>query len=183
MRLGERDRCDAQIGAGEVTVAVHFRPVDNCGSDDTDEGEADRQLDELVQELRLVVPGTTVLFAFLLSVPFSDRFDQLRAWDRVVYFVAFLAAAGALVFFLAEAGYHRIRGKPYNKRIMIRTISRQAVVGLSLLGLSLVAAVILVADFVYGPVAAAAVGAPVAIGALGIWFWLPLRRRWRGDPE
>src|SRR5215212_12071209 len=56
---------------------------------DTNDEEADRQLGELVQELRLVLPGTTVLFGFLLSVPFSSRFDGLTTFDRIVFFVAF----------------------------------------------------------------------------------------------
>jgi hypothetical protein len=66
---------------------------------------------------------------------------------------------------------------------MVRTTSRQAVAGLSLLGLSLVSCVVLVADFVYGVVVACAVAAPLAVGALAIWFGIPLWRRWRGDPN
>ena len=133
--------------------------------EDNDE-EDDRQLDELVQELRLVLPGTTVLFAFLLSVPFSSRFEQLTTIDRLVFFVAFIASALALTFLLAEAGYHRVRGRPYDKHVMVRTTSRQAVVGLAMLGLALVSCVVLICDFVYGPaVAWAVVGAARPRGA------------------
>jgi amino acid transporter len=146
------------------------------------DGESDRQLNELVQELRLALPGTTVLFAFLLSVPFSARFDELTTFDRVVYFVAFLAAGLALVCLLAEAGYHRVRGRPYNKLVMIRTTSHQAVLGLAALGVSLISSVILVADFVYGSGVALLVAVPLCLGALWMWFGLPLWRRWRGDP-
>jgi amino acid transporter len=149
---------------------------------DNDE-EDDRQLNELVQELRLVLPGTTVLFAFLLSVPFSSRFEQLTRLDRLVYFVAFIASALALTFLLAEAGYHRVRGRPYDKQVMIRTTSKQAVVGLAMLGLALVCCVVLICDFVYGPVVAWTVSVPLGLGALGMWFGLPLARRWRGDPR
>ena len=156
------------------------RPDDQ--RDDQRADEVDRHLDELVQELRLVLPGTTVLFAFLLSVPFSARFEQISPLDRRVYFVAFIATALALVFLLAEAGYHRLRGKPYDKEAMIRTTSKQAVVGLGLLGVALVACVVLVADFVYGSAVAAWVTVPLAIGAIGMWFGIPLSRRWRGDP-
>ena len=101
--------------------------------------EQDRRLHELVQELRLLLPATTVLFGFLLSVPFSSRFDSLSSTDRVVHFCAFVSSALALVFLLAEAGYHRLRGRPYDKDVMIRTTSRQAVMGLALLGTSLLA--------------------------------------------
>jgi len=151
--------------------------------DDPTEIEADHQLEELVQELRLVLPGATVLFGFLLSVPFSSRFDLLTTLDRVVYMVAFLSASLALVLLLAEAGYHRIRGKPYDKYLMVRTSSRQAVAGLASLGVSLLACVVLVADFVYGAVLAMAVAVLLGGGALWLWFGLPLMRRLRGDPS
>lgn len=156
--------------------------MDSAPEDVNDE-EADRQLSELVQELRLVLPGTTVLFAFLLSVPFSARFDTLTTFDRVVYFVAFMAAGLALVFLLAEAGYHRVRGKPYDKLVMVRTTSHQAIAGLIGLGVSLISCVVLVADFVYGPVVAICVAIPLGVGSLGMWFGLPLWRRFKGDPN
>ena len=145
--------------------------------------ESDRRLNELLQELRLALPGTTVLFAFLLSVPFSARFETVTTADRVVFFVAFLAAGLALVCLLAESGYHRVRGRPYNKEVMIRTTSHQAVAGLAALGVSLVSCIILVADFVYGSSVALLVAVPLCIGAVWMWFGLPLWRRWRGDPS
>ncbi|MCY7299026.1 MAG: DUF6328 family protein [Ilumatobacteraceae bacterium] len=151
--------------------------------DDPTENGADHQLEELVQELRLVLPGATVLFGFLLSVPFSSRFDLLTTLDRVIYMVAFLSAALALVLLLAEAGYHQIQGKPYDKHLMVRTSSRQAVAGLAWLGVSLLACVVLVADFVYGAVLAVAVAVPLGAGAVWLWFGLPLMRRLRGDPS
>ena len=166
-------------GVAQSTPDARERAVD----EEQAEAEVDRQLDELVQELRLVLPGTTVLFAFLLSVPFSNRFSDLSTLDRIVFFVAFLSSALALIFLLAEAGYHRLRGKPYDKHVMVRTASRQAVVGMSLLGLSLVACVVLVADFVYGSVIAAAVAIPLGVGAIAVWFGIPLWRRRHGDPS
>jgi hypothetical protein len=148
---------------------------------DRDE-EADRQLNELVQELRLVLPGTTVLFGFLLSLPFSAGSTTLTTFDRVVYFVAFLAPRLAMVFLLAEARYHRLRGQPYDKQVMISTATRQAVAALVSLGISLIACVVLVADFVYGPFVALTVAVPLGVGALWMWFGLPLWRRLHGDP-
>ena len=91
-----------------------------------------------------------MLFGFLLSVPFAAGSAELTTFDRVVYFVAFLGAGLAMVFLLAEAGYHRVRGKPYDKQVMIKTATRQAVAALVSLGVSLVAGVVLVADYVYG---------------------------------
>lgn len=144
--------------------------------------EADRQLNELVQELRLVLPGTTVLFGFLLSLPFAAGTSTLTRFDRVVHFIAFMAAAVALVLLLAEAGYHRIRGKPYDKQVMIRTATHQAIAALASLGISLMACVVLVADLVYGAIVAFAVAMPLGAAALWLWFGLPLWRRLHGDP-
>jgi archaellum biogenesis protein FlaJ (TadC family) len=146
------------------------------------DAEADRQLNELVQELRLVLPGTTVLFGFLLSLPFSAGADTLTAPDRVAYFVAFLGAGMAVVLLVAQAGYHRLRGKPYDKQVMIRTATHEAIAALVSLAISLLACVVLVTDLVYGPVAAFGVAIPLGVGALWLWFGLPLWRRFHGDP-
>ena len=159
----------------------HTRPMQDHTEIDRDE-EADRQLNELIQELRLVLPGTTVLFGFLLSLPFSAGAAALTTFDRVVFFIAFVGAGLAMVFLVAEVGYHRIRGRPYDKHVMIRTATRQAIAALVSLGISLIACVVLVADFVYGPSVALAVAIPLGIGSLWMWFGLPLWRRVHGDP-
>ena len=166
-----------------MAVRIHTWRVDEQTESDREEEEADRQLNELVQELRLVLPGTTVLFGFLLSVPFAAGSAELTTFDRVVYFVAFLGAGLAMVFLLAEAGYHRVRGKPYDKQVMIKTATRQAVAALVSLGVSLVAGVVLVADYVYGLSVALAVAVPLGIGTVWLWFGLPLWRRRHGDPS
>ena len=155
--------------------------MDDPTETDRDE-EADRQLNELIQELRLVLPGTTVLFGFLLSLPFAAGSATLTTFDRVVFFIAFLAAGLAMVFLVAEAGYHRLRGRPYDKLTMIKTATHQAIVALVALGVSLIACVVLVADFVYGPIVALAVAIPLGVGSLWMWFGLPLWRRFHGDP-
>ena len=176
-----RQLLDAEVGLTAATGG-HTQHMDDQTETDREE-EADRQLAELVQELRLVLPGTTVLFGFLLSVPFSAGAETLTAFDRVVYFIAFLGAGLAMVFLLAEAGYHRLRGKPYDKQVMITTATHQAIAALVALGISLIAGVVLVADLVYGPAVAFAVATPLGIGALWLWFGLPLWRRFHGDPS
>jgi Family of unknown function (DUF6328) len=106
----------------------------------------------------------------------------LTTFDRVVFFIAFLAAGVAVVLLVAEAGYHRLRGKPYDKQVMIRTATHQAIGALVALGMSLIACVVLVTDLVYGPWVALFVAAPLGLGASWLWFGLPLWRRWHGDP-
>ncbi|WP_427015825.1 DUF6328 family protein [Pseudarthrobacter sp. P1] len=147
--------------------------------DDEDSEVQDRQLDELSGELRTIVPGVTVLFAFLLTVPFSERFAELQAVDHEVYMVSLLSAGGSLVLLLGESAYHSLRGKPYDKGLLIRTATRQAVAGLALLLVSLTSAVWYVTEAVFpGELAFATAGGLFALG-LGTWLVLPLVRRWR----
>jgi hypothetical protein len=141
--------------------------------------EADRRLGELLQELRVALPGATVLFGFLLAVSVSARFDDFSRSNRTTYLVAFGASALALVFLLAEAGYHRIRGHPYNKEVMIRTASRQAIAALVMLGVALVASSALVVELMHGETAALVVAVGLGVLIVTLWFGLPLVRRLR----
>ncbi len=141
--------------------------------------ELDTRLDELSGELRVVIPGATVLFAFLLTLPFASGFADLDAADRAAYFVAFLATALAVVLLLGESAYHRLRGHPYDKGRMLRTASRQAVAALGLLAVALTAVVFLVAGVVYDRRVALVTAALVLLTAVATWFALPLSRRLR----
>jgi hypothetical protein len=148
------------------------------GGDDRD--DQDRQLDELLSELRIVLPGVTVLFAFLLSLPFTARFGALDRSQRAAYFVAFMASAISIVLLVAEVGYHRLRGRPYDKEQMITTTARQTVAAVGSLGVALVAVVYLVSDVVYPTSLATGVAVGVALLALASWVAVPVARRRRG---
>lgn len=139
--------------------------------------DADRELDELLGELRVVLPGVTVLFAFLLTLPFTGKFPDVDSLDRAAYFVAFIASAVSMVFLVGESAYHRLVGKPYDKGVLIHTVGRQAVMGIGCLALALTAVVFLVTDVVYGATLAAFVTAAVLALALVVWFAFPLSRR------
>ena len=139
--------------------------------------ERDRELDEILSELRVVLPGVTVLFAFLLTVPFTGEFLELGTADRAAYFLAFISSAVSMVFLVGESAYHRIVGKPYDKERLTRTASRQAVVGIAALAVALTAVVFLFGDVVYGSKVAAGVATTVLALAVGVWFVFPLTRR------
>ncbi|MBW3573750.1 MAG: hypothetical protein KY450_02650 [Actinobacteria bacterium] len=143
----------------------------------TSEEDFDRELDEVLSELRVLLPGVAVLLAFLLTVPFSSRFPELRDLDRVVYFVAFVASALALVCLVGESAYHRLRGKPYDKRLLIRTASHEAVAGIICLVVALVAVVFLVSDLLFPGVVAITVTLAVLLLAVTLWLALPILRR------
>ena len=143
------------------------------------QSDLDRELDEFLGEIRVVLPAVTVLFAFLLTVPFTARFEGLPLAARTAYFVAFMTTAMAIVLLVGETGYHRLRGKPYDKHRMLRTATRQAVAALVLLAVGLSAVVYLVTTVLYGSSWAAACTALLGLLAVGTWFLLPLqRRRW-----
>lgn len=145
--------------------------------------DVDRELEELLSELRVVLPAVTVIFAFLLTVPFTQRFKELRSVDHTAFFVAFLCTAGSVILLVAESAYHRLRGKPYDKRHMLRTASRQAITATFLLAVALAAAVFLVTDVLYDGWIGVPVAAVTFVASVAIWFGLPLVRRLRGKRQ
>ena len=144
-----------------------------------DDEDFDRELDEILSELRVLLPGVAVLFGFLLTVPFSSRFPNLPDLDRDVYFVGFVASALALVCLAGETAYHRLRGKPYDKRRLIRLATHEAIAGLVCLGVALIAVVFLVADVLFAGGLTVAVTVAVAMVAAVLWFVVPLLDRVR----
>lgn len=152
------------------------------------EGEKDRlnrKLIELLNELRVALPGVQVLFGFLLILPFSQGFRDVTDLQRDVFFWSFLTAAGASVFLIAPSAYHRIRWRVperetiEEKRRMLVIAGRFASAGLVLLGLAMGGAVFLVSDVLFGATAAGAAGGAVAVAAGLLWYAIPLRRRFR----
>lgn len=156
-------------------------PADARDPRERDRRALDRELDELTSELRTALPGVTVLFAFLLTLPFAAGFPGLSGSQRGAYFVAFLATTLSVVFLVAESAYHRVRGKPYDKGLLLRTATRQAVTGLALLAVALCAVVFLVTDVLFGSSVSTVLSAGVAVLAGATWFGLPLLRRLRDD--
>lgn len=145
--------------------------------------DEDRETQELLGELRVVLPGVTVLFAFLLSLPFTARFASLTGAQRTAFFIAFLSTALAIVFLVGEVAYHRLRGHPYDKRQMIKTVTRQTVAAVVLLGTALVAVVFFVTDVLYTGATSLPVSSAVALLAVSAWFALPLARRRRSHDD
>ena len=132
---------------------------------------------ELLEELRTILPGVQVLFAFLLTVPFATRFDHLDRLGRDVFAAALLGTALAATALMAPTAYHRL-ARRQDRVERLRIAVRLAVAGMALLAASVAAAVFVVARFVYHDGRVGLVfGAIAALGALGLWFVLPLSRR------
>jgi hypothetical protein len=139
----------------------------------------DRELIEFLNELRVVLPGVQVLFAFLLTVPFANRFTAITNLQRQVFFVVFLCTTAATALLIAPSAYHRLRWREYDKEQMLRTSNRLAIGGMAFLSLALVGAAFLVTDLLFHPAAAALVTAAVAIFFAWFWWGLPLSRKLR----
>lgn len=148
---------------------------------ETPQERADRNLSELLQELRVVQTGVQILFAFLLTLPFSSRFPTLLPRDRVAYVVTLLASAAAAVLLIAPASYHRLVFRRNRKQELVETASRLAQAGAACLLVAITGAVFVVMDVVTGLVGACTAAAAVAIAGLAFWYVLPLWRR--SDPE
>ena len=139
----------------------------------------DRELIELLNELRVALPGVQVLFAFLLTVPFQGAFSDLTGVQETVFFITFLLVAATTALLMAPTAYHRIRFREGDKERMLRTANKQAIAGIALLTLAMGGAVFLVTDVIYGSIFAALVGGLTAAWLVFWWFTLPLMRRSR----
>lgn len=151
--------------------------------DESHEERLNRELIELLNELRVALPGVQVLFAFLLTVPFSSRFAELSDGQRGVYFATFVGTTIATALLMAPTAYHRIRFRQGDKERMLRTSNRFAIVGLAFLALSMTLAVALTADLVFGFVAGVSAGVITLIVTAWVWFAIPLSRRVRDADE
>jgi hypothetical protein len=138
-----------------------------------------RQLDQLLQETRVVMPGVQVLFAFLLSVVFQNRFAQATRFEHDIYLATILCSAAAALCFIAPAAWHRILFQQKDKRHIIAVANRFVICGVGFLALAMTLALLLVCDFVFGGTTAAIV--PLVAGPAFAWFWFgaPLLRRRR----
>ena len=144
-----------------------------------DESRLDRELMELLNELRVALPGIQVLFAFLFTVPFTQRFEDLSDLQRTTYFIAFLAAAAATVLLIAPSANHRIRWRERDKESLLRRANVMTIAGLAVLAVAMTAATFLVTDLLY-EVPAASITAAGLAGAFAIaWCVLPLSRKLR----
>ena len=138
------------------------------------EERVSRELIELLNELRVALPGVQVLFAFLLAVPFAQGFQDTTDFQRALFFVilSFTAIASALL--IAPSAWHRLRFRQRDKERILLASNRMAIGGLGFLAAAMTGAVMLVADFIYSPTLTI-VGGALAAATFGVlWYVLPL---------
>lgn len=145
-------------------------------SQETAKQRSDRQLAELLNELRVVLPGAQILLGFLLTVTFATRFGRVTHAERDLFLGCLLCTAAGTVLLMAPSVYHRVRWEQGGKSDTIRSAHRFFLAGTALLGAGMVAAVLLVSDVLVGPIAA--IASTVLVGGVlaGSWYVVPLRR-------
>ena len=138
---------------------------------------ADRNLAELLQELRVAGLGVQVLFGFLLSLPFTTVFKQLSGGERDLYLACLILAAVATALLLGPVAYHRLVFRQGQKEKLVRAANLMAILGLIAVGLAVSASVLLVTGFVAGYGTGTVIAALVLVMFGLLWFALPLTRR------
>jgi cation transport ATPase len=154
-------------------------PAEEADRSDEEQQRLNRQMTELLNELRVAMPGVQVLFAFLLAVPFQQRFQTVNAFQRDVYLFTLLAAATATAFLVAPSAYHRIAFQEHEKERIISMGTRQFVCGIVALAVAMTGAVLLVTDVLFK--AATTIVVVVCVAALFAWLWfgIGLWRKWQ----
>src|SRR5690242_18777329 len=132
------------------------------------------ELIELLNELRVALPGVQVLFAFLLAVPFANGFPKLSQTGRDVFFAAFIATALSTVLLIAPSSYHRLRWRQHDKERMLVTSNVLTIAGLASLAIAITCVVFVITDFLFRRAWAATFTAVVAGAFLALWYGLPL---------
>lgn len=155
----------------DVDRAADIRPGESTHE------RLDRNFGELLQELRVAQTGVQILFAFLLTLPFSTGFGKTLPRDRAVYVITLLAAAAASALLIAPVSYHRLVFRQDRKNELVRTASYLAVAGLTCLMVAILGAVFVVMDVVIGLAAAIAAAAAVGMLCAVFWYAMPLRGR------
>jgi len=142
---------------------------------------ADRNLAELLQELRVALPGVQVLFAFLLTVPFTERFQSLTPFQENLYFATLLSTALTTALLVAPTANHRMLFRKRDKEYIVVISNRLAVAGIGSLALSMCGAILLISDVVFDAPTPVLATCGAALVFAWLWFVRPIRRRNRLD--
>jgi hypothetical protein len=165
-------------------MAPEDRPRElDSGRFESEEERADRNLSDLLQELRVALPGVQVLFAFLLTVPFTQRFKELSDFEEKLYFGVLICVALATVLLVAPTAGHRILFRYQQKEYLVTVANNLSLVGLLLLALAMSGAIALISSFLFGSTTAIISSAVMTIAFAGFWYAGPIMRRAKLPPR
>jgi hypothetical protein len=139
--------------------------------------ELNQELIELLNELRVALPGVQVLFAFVLGVPFANGWQRVTDFQRDVFFVAFLCTTAATILLIAPSIYHRLRWREHDKEHMLVTANRLTITGSTFLALAMISVVLLITDLLFSLGWAILATSLIAVAFLWFWYGLALLRR------
>jgi Family of unknown function (DUF6328) len=144
---------------------------------DEDERRRDRQMLELLNELRVALPGVQILFAFLLTVPFSVGFDKLTAFQGDVYYLTLVATALSTSCLIAPSAAHRLRFHKGERTWIVESANRLMIAGLAFLALALFGSVLLITDVMFDGARVWIYSGALALVIVAMWFIRPLARK------
>jgi len=139
----------------------------------------EEDLTDLLNEIRLLLPGTLLLVAFLIALPFNSGYTRVSQFDNAVYVAMFLCAILSLLLFAAPAAQHRLMSPLRDRAAFKRSVNRQVVIGLMPLSVAITLASYLVISDVVGALVAAIVAGIVGLGIAMLWWVVPLYKRRR----
>ena len=143
---------------------------------ETEFERTDRNLAELLNELRVALPGVQVLFAFLLIVPFSQGFARMTEFERKLYFGVLLCTGLAAMLLIAPSMHHRLEFRQRDKEYLVATANRLTIAGLSALAVAMTGAILLITHVLFGTAATIVTSSVFAFGFAVVWYLIPLRR-------
>jgi uncharacterized protein involved in cysteine biosynthesis len=167
---GPRAGILSRVTETQVTTHPH------TGRDETEQERVDRNLQEFLGELRVALPGVQVLFAFLLVVPFNQRFPDITDFQKTAYFITLLFTAAASVCLIAPTAQHRVEFRRQHKEQILLLANRLAIVGLGFLAIAMTGAIMLITDLLYGSTTTIVVTIVVGLGFALLWYVVPVRR-------
>ncbi len=145
-----------------------------------EEETRDRQMIELLNELRVALPGVQILFAFLLTVPFAQRFPALTTFQRDVFYITLVAATLSAACLIAPSAAHRLRFHQHERAWLIESANVMMIAGLGFLTVAIGAAFLLITDMLFDGVRVWIYSGAIWLTILGLWFGRPLSRQLRG---
>jgi high-affinity Fe2+/Pb2+ permease len=137
----------------------------------------DRNLGELLQELRVALPGVQVLFAFLLAVPFQQNFTEITPFQERVYFATLLLTALSAALLISPSAYHRMTFRMQQKEHLVHLANKLSIVGLGCLAAAMTGAIVLITDVLFGSTATIVTGVAALAVFILLWYAMPLKRR------
>jgi hypothetical protein len=145
--------------------------------DESRRERVNRELIELLNELRVALPGVQVLFAFLLAVPFSNGYSRITSFQKSIFFVTLIATSASTACFIVPTAYHRLNFRKREKEQILLTSNKFAITGILFLAVSMIGVITLITDVIYSNGVAVLTGGLALVLFGGLWLGLPMLRR------